>query len=522
MDSFYTIAASNASLDLYPDNDLIQFKNNLPQEIDVTDYLIALQSISFDNTYGNVPNNVIGTKNHFILFSKQFEGNNVQPVIVINLNEDITMSLSTVVKKLNVRNTPLMTVKGVNKILEIVLRKSILLVHKNVADWLYLSGETIVYKNSKYIKLDAQTLNNKSFLAQKEFQYQASFPKMVKVQLEEMQSNIGEVKLVQDLATIVVKNKYPFYNVCKRKEYFKLNTNRLTSVKISLVDENNFPLQVSTGHATFVKLQLKKFPMKSFPLRLSSLESSNIFTDNISSSFRIQLQQPLDERREWDVALSSVFLPSKIDKSKLLTEDNFFVDISVDKGETYKRVLLNEMKDFSQAGFITYFHKKQRELFADKKPIELSDDKKDLHIKLEDENVAYRISGFLGYLLARAPFDYEEYYTFKYETAEKKYSGRLNFSKMSPHTLLIYCNFINPIVVGNVFAQVLQMIPYADSESVNGDVMKYEAQHLDFLPVSMNDKTILQFEMRDSAGNLIHFANENSEILLTLVFREKM
>jgi len=78
-------------------------------------------------------------------------------------------------------------------------------------------------------------------------------------------------------------------------------------------------------------------------------------------------------------------------------------------------------------------------------------------------------------------------------------------------------------VVGNTFARVLQLIPYFDNSEKNADgLMKYEAQHLDFLPLGMNDQTTLQFEMRNSNGDLVSFANETTEILLTLVFREKL
>jgi hypothetical protein len=76
-------------------------------------------------------------------------------------------------------------------------------------------------------------------------------------------------------------------------------------------------------------------------------------------------------------------------------------------------------------------------------------------------------------------------------------------------------------VVGHDFAKVLQMIPYFGSDSDGATIMKYEAQHLDFLPMSTNDPTTLQFEMRNSAGDYIRFDNDDAEILLSLVFREK-
>jgi hypothetical protein len=52
--------------------------------------------------------------------------------------------------------------------------------------------------------------------------------------------------------------------------------------------------------------------------------------------------------------------------------------------------------------------------------------------------------------------------------------------------------------------------------------MKYEAPHLEFLPMTMNDRSTLRFEMRNSSGDLFNFLDSSIEILLTLVFREKI
>jgi hypothetical protein len=45
---------------------------------------------------------------------------------------------------------------------------------------------------------------------------------------------------------------------------------------------------------------------------------------------------------------------------------------------------------------------------------------------------------------------------------------------------------------------------------------------LDFQPLSMNDPSMLHFEMRNAVGEYITFSNADAEIMLTLVFREKM
>ena len=130
-----------------------------------------------------------------------------------------------------------------------------------------------------------------------------------------------------------------------------------------------------------------------------------------------------------------------------------------------------------------------------------------------------RIPGLMAYLLRLTPNLNSRTHLLYTEKNSSRGLGKLDVNKLSPQTILMYCNFTNPIVIGNTYGQVLQMIPFGDT--AGKDQLKYEAQHLDFIPLSMNDKTVLQFEMRDARGSLIEFKDNKTEILLTLVFRER-
>jgi hypothetical protein len=323
------------------------------------------------------------------------------------------------------------------------------------------------------------------------------------------------------LAIIRVKptQSYPFYSVCKRKEYFGLTSGgRLTTLSVRLVDEDNFPLQVGSGQPTFLKLQLKKFPMNSSVLRLSSLESANIFANNKNNSFRIQLQQPLSINN-WDVALSSIFLPSTPKTSSMMTADNFFIELPT-QTEELRRVALNELRDFTAAGFLKHFTSAVAAAFPSS-PITVLLDGQELYIQ-SNVDITVNISTMLAYLLSKNPSaEGPSVLPIKLESNVKKHFGVLDFKKLHPHIILVHCNFIAPLAVGSTFGHVLQMVPYYNSNEDGGELFKYEAQHLDFHPLCMNDKSILQFEIRNSAGDLVQFENDTSEILLTLVFREK-
>jgi hypothetical protein len=529
MDSFYMLLASNACTDLFPQNTLVNFKNAMPQEINATGYKVALQSISLDSKFGNVPNSVLGTKNHFLLFlDDTHTGKNATPARVYNIT-DFTLSPPTfarnVTKGLSSAATAgrvQLSIGRATKIVQFALNKCVLLVHSEVNKMLNIVGaETFTYLGEEY-KLLSSVAGSRNFFSVKELPRNIITPRIVKVQLEELSDHVGSVQHAQDLAIIrVVKptQSYPFYNVCKRKEYFELTSGgRLTTLSVRLVDENNFPLQLGSGQPTFLKLQLKKFPMDSTVLRLSSLESAAVFADNKNNSFRIQLQRPL-QTSHWDVALSSIFLPSKPNIEVLLTAENFFIELPTATG--MQRLTLHHLRDFTVGGFLAHINATVAAAFP-QPPITVLLEGQELYIQSNGVDITVNISTMLAYLLSKNPSPEEPaFLPIKLDSNSKKHFGILDFKKLHPHVVLVYCNFISSLVVGGSYGQVLQIIPYYNSEADGDDIMKYEAQHLDFHPLCMNDRATLQFEIRNSAGDLVQFENDTSEILLTLVLREK-
>ena len=532
MESSYLIIASNASTDIYPNNTLVHFKNELPHEIDTTDFKIALQSISLDNKYGTVPNYILGTENHFLLLAQE----DSDPIATYNVT-DFTLSSGTFAKEINNFFKPFhplgthendlkVLVKVIQKKIVIIVNHGILLVSKNMNRWLAFEGDNISYGGDEYTALMA-IMSKKHFVSKNNFPTTTlRGPKILKVQLSEMQQSVSQVTYVQDLATIYThtsKANYPMYNVCKRKEYFDLNTNRLTKLQIRLVDEENYPLHLGSGQPTFIKLQLKKFPMETFVLRLSSLESSEIYTDNTSSSFRIQLQQPIDIQRSWEVALSSIFLPSVIDLGHFLTSEKFYIEISTNNGTDYTSLELNKLKKYTQSDLVVHVKDSLSQKYGDdSEPFTIFEEGSNIIVVQTIPNVKIRVSGLLTYILGKAATpDVKEYFDVNTTLGVRQLMGRANFKKLYPHVVLVYCNFIVPIVVGNSFGQVIQIIPYFNEDAEEIGVFKYEAEHLDFHPLAMNNKMLLQFEMRSSTGELIPFAEKNAEILINLVFREK-
>lgn len=526
MDSFYIIAASNASTDLHPQNKLISFRNSLPQGLNVEEYKIALQSIFLDTQYGNISNGILSTKDHFLLF---LGTRNAAPAASCTI-EDFTLSPQRFVTVVNRalkagvgevgRGRIQLTVSG-GKI-QVTLNKSVLLVHPEIMRCLNFRGgseQEEVYSGFSYTKLNSET-GVKVFTSKNNFPTSEARPNLIKVQLWEMTRNLSAVNLVQDLAIIpTTKQGYPFYNICRQKEYFPLNTHRLSEISIKLVDENNFPLHLGSGQPTLLKFRLKKLSMRSFVLRLSSLESRTVFPDDSNSSFRIILQQPLDCSK-WNVALSSIYLPNLTDIRAHLTAENFFFVVVGEEG--VKRFTLEDATELTQKSILELIQLRLSNTFLTNSPVDIEEDEGVLFVKF-NQNAKLHFSGLLAYLLSQTPLPTSKMQSLEGLKSQRVRLGRLKFDKLQPHSILLYCNFITPIIFGNSYARVLQIIPFFNSENdANNDIMKYEAQHLEFLPLLMNDPQTLQFEMRNSSGHLLKFQDGTTEIFITLIFREKM
>lgn len=544
-ESCYMVMASNASRDVNPANTLTQFTNELPQGMNVEGCKIALQSLYLDNKFGNIPNAILGTKDHFILFFNAVDTSLSVPEISRCTITDLFLSRTQFIRAVKdqllnenvLAETPSASDKlhfwpdpdGGQKIL-FRLRNAILLVHPEMNAWLnFTSDPPIMYKGLPYFKL-VSSAHNGTYASRGAYPAAIIQPAFIKVQLEQMCQTVSAVKLLQSLAVIKpLVGEYPLNVVPKRKEYFDFNCARLDTLSVRLVDENDWPLQPGNGQPTFLKLKVKRFPMKSHVLRLSSRESDDVFEDNTNRKFQVQLQEPL-VWGNWEVALSSVVLPTKTNLKMMLAPSNFFIEVNG------RRMTLNGLTDFTSNGLVRHMMAKLANTFAPadgedaiaSAPLSFYVEGGNIMIHAGTYPVELNVSGLFAY----AVFSVKGKATSHNPTAVVRVNvepqlrtvfGRFDVTRLHPHLIFLHCNFIRPIVIGSTFGQLLQMIPYTNGndDAMEGPIMKYEADHLDFTPLSMNDPSTLQFEMRNAGGDFIYFADDRQAILLTLVFREK-
>lgn len=139
-------------------------------------------------------------------------------------------------------------------------------------------------------------------------------PTIIKVLLNEISAHPASRGNKQTLAIIPFGQgtQTAFHFEARQKEYYNLKQcARVDRLKIELVDENNLPLYLAPGQATFVRLLFTKMSAPQFVIRVSSIDSVESFPANAPNNFQVHLHSHLSgvDRSNWHVALSSIHFP---------------------------------------------------------------------------------------------------------------------------------------------------------------------------------------------------------------------
>jgi hypothetical protein len=522
MDPRYITLVSSASAETF-DNSPCRFTNSLPKEIycKKCEYQIAVQSLYLDLNFGNIPLTVLSVSDHIVVLnSSDLES---EPVSVINIAQ-CRYTLFDFIKELNSQSTQSVVFNsysrsGVGYLMMRVFRKFILM-HSTVSAFLGFTGENIIFKNQTYISLDI-TKEARAIRGTSPFPEKPTVPKVIKIKLGEMKQSLSVKEFHRDLAIIVDENiKYEdhFFHVVKRKEYFDIIDENISSLSVLLTDENNCQLNLKDGQPSILKLKLRKKSMNSFILRISSLDCRDIYQNNSSAQFMVQLPQPFPQQKMWEVALSSIYYPSRMDLTPILRDEDFWIDVGAVNIMTkdilgLTRITFSHLTDVSAEAIINAMHLKISTL--DLFTIREDDGVYNIHFRT---NAIIVLSPLMAYCLGRPMLGKKKYRGIEGKVGESIVLGKFNLDRLYPSVMFLHCNFVSPSIIGNTFAQVLKIIPYkSDNEE---ELVQHDVEHLDFFLVSMNDQYLLTFEMKDARGRMIKFKNQDNALYLNLIFRE--
>ena len=140
-------------------------------------------------------------------------------------------------------------------------------------------------------------------------------PSLIKV----ISSNINEYlsgggySNVLAIFPINFSNRTTFFTQ-KVKEFFLLNTEFLSDITIELIDENNQAIPFIPGPPSIIRVVIKEMPhvTDSFHIQVSSNDSNDTFFNNVTSRFKVKLPKSLDLSGSWSLALTRIYLPSKL------------------------------------------------------------------------------------------------------------------------------------------------------------------------------------------------------------------
>ena len=99
-------------------------------------------------------------------------------------------------------------------------------------------------------------------------------------------------------------------------KFFRASCDCVTNISVELLDENDLPINFTTGPPTIAKLQFKEnmndVNNNTFYVQISNNDSVHVFPRNSSSSFKSKLPKCINIKGRWVIALASIYIPPYI------------------------------------------------------------------------------------------------------------------------------------------------------------------------------------------------------------------
>lgn len=363
-------------------------------------------------------------------------------------------------------------------------------------------------------------------------------PKVLKIRLEEVGyclSGNGHHKDIALLSDKKLKTP-PFFCSAKRKEYFDFAEPILSKLSVSILDESNNPIQIEKGLQTIISFRLQKMNIASNILRLGSNESNKIFDDNSLSSFRLLLKERLNVTNFMEVALSSIFMPYKIDIPLHIEQQGGVHITLLEEKEEDLTFTLEDANNLSTDSLMNawslFLRSKTRKnsTIAETIRVEKRDAQWLVYTnKPEEAKLRLRVSKMCASLfniVSESETEGDVIINLKQGDRCTQFNN-LKLEKCYPNLIFLYCNFVDYTFAGNRMYNLLRMIPFREvgnkKELANDDMLvKFEPANYEFLPVCINDSNLLHFELRTLDDHPVPFQKTSSaEILINLIFRTR-
>jgi len=388
----------------------------------------------------------------------------------------------------------------------------------------------IFYKNEKYYAAHIQS-NKHNIVC--ENVAEVMFPTLVKLKCGNIRSQIMNSSYSRDLVVFCPdfskKDKF-FYHEFDSLQYVPLSNTILKDIEISLCDEKDRLLQLSSGIPTILKLSLKKMDTKkeSFNLRLTSAQNEE-HKNNMSSSFKVTLPVTLNLDRKWRVALTSISHPNEFN-TFLKDEDSRSLLVSwknSDNDITPIRHKLTLKEYYSNTSTIV----NEINNFFEEKQIGSAKIKDETLSFYFERNCVLVIGNYLLRILGFTAIDdisnYRNFTIFPIRFNSSKsyiqsnqssiiftFQDPISLNLLDAKYICMYADFISPVILAGEYHKLLRIIPIRDSKT--GFVIT-EFRHKAYYELQNTEIKEISIELRAHDGELINFKSKQN-IILNLLF----
>lgn len=524
--SFYILLASNSSTALYPNNTLSHFKNALPRSLNFSldGWKVSLQALALNIKLSTIPYALRNIENPILYWHEEEDA----PTSIFSFKTLTYVSfiswatqLRTQLAELSV--TDIKVVSKKKKLTLSIQSEAWLAIDVDMCKWLtikqnpkeepyYWNGKTYYLFHDESISSTEETFFNPP-------------PHYIKLHLNEMQPHLSDSSYHQILAILPFNRdnnkEHTFYHEVLRREYFAFSSSSLETISIVLTDENDCQLNLLPAQPTFVKLKLTKMNYMSFMLRFRSRACQDVYAANINSNFYTRLPNPIElPTGIWEMALTSVQFPTTFKLAVVVDKGALWMSVKVNGDDAVKMTLPedaiqdgNRLLSIVNNQFNTHIGGR----------LKMGNHKRKAYFTLEKGNkMVIHLSPLLAYILGASPSTNEEYAEL-HLTKEKNKGGFISLidvKRLIPHSMLLYCDIIKPVMIGDTYAKVLKLIPVGNINT-KSQFKIYESQHLDFIPLENNSLTSVHFQLRHSNGEIVLFGDNQSEVLINVVLRRK-
>jgi len=360
------------------------------------------------------------------------------------------------------------------------------------------------------------------------FVLEKNYPKLVKIFCNEIEPQIFNNTFSKDLLIFspdFQRTEDFFFKEVECPDFIPLINTTISEITIKLVDENNEQLRIERGHATIIKLRLRKMSRqkKSFNIRLSS-EKSTLFPNNTNYSFKVKLPKfiDLDDGYKWRVCVTSINHPAKF--STMLVEENDRKIIFQEKGGELKKLVFDTNTIYNEERLFSDF-----DAFLKSNDIghiaSASDGKKEIRITRPGKLVIAKfIGGILGFSTdyskhliinaSKIDTDLRSWDANKLAPKLLKQLKEADVSLLNPNYIMIYSDIVKSTIIGGNFSKILKIIPLKQT-NLNYVIQEFRTKEL--IELERTQLDVIEIHLRSHDGAFINFLS-NQDVILNLEF----